>query len=89
MLTHCFESGVSMWCQGKFFSAFWASESMFRMQTPSRSHALSQPFSDVLKAFLEMLKEVEAEILTSRAEKGHNLSLNVIYLQDITSLGEK
>ncbi len=89
MLMCCFESGVSMWCQREFFSAFWVFESMFRMQTPSRSHSLSQSFSDVLKAFLEMLKEVEAEILTSRAEKGHNLSLNVIYSQDITSLGEK
>ncbi len=85
----CFESGVSMWYQRELFSTFWTFDSMLRMRTTSRSHALSQPFGDVLKAFLEMLKEVEAEILSSRAEKGHNLSLNLIYLQDITSLGEK
>lgn len=66
----CFESDVSMRCRRKLVSVFWAFDSMLRMRTHSRSHSLSQPFSDVLKAFLEMLKEVEAEILLPERRKG-------------------
>ena len=66
----CFESDVSMRCRRKLVSVFWAFDSMLRMRTHSRSHSLSQPFSDVLKAFLEMLKEVEAGILLPDRRKG-------------------
>lgn len=66
----CFESDVSIRCRRELVSVFWAFDSMLRMRTHSRSHSLSQPFSDVLKAFLEMLKEVEAGILLPERRKG-------------------